>query len=352
MGMGIEVPVDSLPAPLAEALTDSVPPPMTGVPADSLAAPMADVPANSSHAAKSKVTLFRVAAGGGDHAQTVRVGSAEGCESIYLKEQFIDAGVEVDHQVNRLFHLGARAGYISEEAELARPLPIDPDTNLPIEVPPGVETDVETYYLNPFLSLEWTWLGVGAGVVGSTEPLENDGEDNDDQLDDEDSKLFPSFHVRLGKTSAIYASWHVSEGVPIYSGGGLNRLGLGMDFIPHLHLWGGQSYYGPYVNESWVGQMVADVSRSWSVDATYRFKDEPNDSGVDEWGLAFGLRYRLYRRRPTRRCGSRKRKCTGWRGSRIFCAPEERVESAVTVLDPTSERPVSSLVTLRGGAVW
>jgi len=262
VGVGVEVPSDSLPDPV------------------------------------SRVTTFRGAAGGGENAREifVSVGSVQGCEgsqSVYLEEQFFDIGGEVDHQVSDAVHFGARAGYISEYAELAAPLPIDPNTNQTFILPADVDGHRDTFYLNPFMSLEGGWIGAGVGVVGSTEPL-NEGE-RERIPPSEGLAALPSFHLRLGKTSLIYASGHIWEGVPIYSGGGQGMLGVGIGFLGPFDLWAGKSHGGPYREDSWICRLGADLNRNWSLDAAYRFQDKTELQDADEWGFAAGFRYRLYR---------------------------------------------------------
>jgi hypothetical protein len=262
-----------------------------------------EVPTDSLPDQKLKVTTFRAAAGGGDygHDMYVRLANPDSIfgpdkvrRDILLEEHFFDTGIEVDYPVTRVFHIGLRSGYIFERAELSRPLPIDPITGFPIQAPPNVDSSMNTFYFNPFLSFEWSWVGFGAGLLRSTELLHR-GYDDSLPLKETEGDKRTSGHARLGKTALFYVSWHKWEGVPIYSGGGQFMLGAGTDAIPHVHLWAGKSAKGPYRQEFWMGRIGTDLNPNWLFEATYRLNNFEDFIGIDEWGLAFGLTYRHFR---------------------------------------------------------
>jgi hypothetical protein len=155
-------------------------------------------------------------------------------------------------------------------------------------------------YFNPFLSLEWRWVGMGIGLVASTKPLRA-GETEELPLDD-DVDGAPSGHFRLGDPSVIFASFQYWESVPIYSGGGRTVVGVGSGAAGPVDLWFGRSFEGPYASEGWMGRLGIDISSRWSLDFTYRDQtSEPaystqGEPTIDEWGMAAGLRY--HHRRP------------------------------------------------------
>jgi hypothetical protein len=136
----------------------------------------------------STVTNFKIAGGLGSYAYVTR-----GCEGQVLSKEkvpFEDAGFSLDHKFNTPLKIGLRAGYISDRQ--------------PTYINKFV--DRGNYYVNPDLSFESKWIGVGAGPFFARDVLY--GTEGSDW-----GSTLPSWHLRFG-TQKSYLSIHMLENLP------------------------------------------------------------------------------------------------------------------------------------------
>jgi hypothetical protein len=275
MSLAVTVPVDSTDAPV-DSLT-------TSAPVDSVDTPVTEI----SH---ERVTKFTLGGGGGRYYRELLFPFMTECgtanEMVPFEHEYNDVGAELDFQIDDLSHVGIRAGYIWGNATLAGPI----DTV--IADAEGLE-DLEVIYFNPYFSFEWDWVGLGAGAVLSSYPLQTGG--FEDYPIDDNAHIYPSLHLRFGTLSRFYVSGHAWESVPIYSGGGTLMGGAGLRPVRWLELYGAYCGPGPYQEEAWLGRVTIDINQSWTLTSTLRFPVNYQPGSEDEHGVSAGLSYRHYR---------------------------------------------------------
>lgn len=280
MSVAVEVPIDST------EVADST---VTTYDMNVLISP----PPDSGDASYEKVTKFTMGGGGGRYYREILFPYVTECGPsnypVPFKTDYIDVGGELDHQVNRVARVGVRGGYIGTETSLAGVV----DT-----VVAGEPTESQsTVYINPYFSFEWKWVGLGAGALITTHPLQ-DGSGEDTPVDT-DAAIYPSSHLRFGTLSRFYVSGHLWEGVPLYSGGGLLVGGVGLRPVKPLELYAGYCSEGPYQEDGWLGRLTVDLGQSWTFITTVRFPtDYTSDQGYaqteSEYGVGVGISYRKY----------------------------------------------------------
>jgi hypothetical protein len=212
----------------------------------------------------------------------------------HFKDEFSDAGFEIDQQCNENFHIGLRLNYIWDNIDLVSVLPINPFTGQVAPLPYFDDTR-ETMCLNPYVALEGQWFGAGLGVVSSTHPL---GTNDTAVPPDDEPEVNPSGHLRIGdeRFHALYQHW---ESIPIYSGGGEDVVGLGLGAIPRLYLFLGLATNDPYGQEAVIGRLGIDVTERLRLEAGYRlpeahtYSDSLGTYSFDEWSGSVGLTYRI-----------------------------------------------------------
>jgi hypothetical protein len=211
---------------------------------------------------------MKVAGGVGSYAYITR-----GCEGQVLTKEdipFQDIGFSFDYKVKSPVQVGIRAGKIWEKYKYA----VYTD---------GIEfKEMTNSYLNPHISLEGKWLGLGAGPFFAKKYLPRRG---DRQWD----KCLPSWHLRIGNPK-FYFSIHMLENVPIYSGGGYIDLGLGGTPSRKVGYWLGLGTEGPYDNVGFVAKTVFQIKGSWYLDLAGRLG---SSQGISESAVSVGLNYRL-----------------------------------------------------------
>lgn len=281
MGVGVEIPSDSSDATPVE-----------------------------SQASEVKTTSLRFGAGGGVSGQTVHaqrvilLGYSDcGGEPInetfdadfHFKDEYRDYGGELDIQLSETAHLGLRGGWVEETVSYLGST-LDPAV---------VDTlfqgfrfdDSSTYlYFNPFFSAEHPEWGIGAGFIVSDGRLLTNDRKEYNELDD--VTFFPTGHVRLGSLRTLYFNASLWESVPIYSGGGMFTLGIGLRPVAPLEIWGGMSDGGPYSNGYFLARANADLGRRLTLGAAVRLKsdvDEVYQPVFSEHGLSFSLTYKFLR---------------------------------------------------------
>jgi len=248
-------------------------------------------------------TSVKFGAGGGSYRRDIIFSftSPDGCtssEPLYLNQGFVDVGLEIEHADPGAFRLGVRGGVIRENYEVANTFTSGVNVD---SLERQADPIDQYYYVNPYIAGDWTWFGVGIGAIFSSEPLRTG--DTDYYPEDEGTKAFASGHLRLGSESpmgtgnlqGIYGLISVGENVPIYSGGGLFNMGLGLRPITALDVWAGKAF-GPWTDSEWLVKVGVHPSPEWSIDGTLRFPSSsasPGSNDVTEYGIGLGITYRI-----------------------------------------------------------
>lgn len=251
-------------------------------------------------------TSFKFGAGGGSYGRTIQasrtislgINECTGepvtqtfSREFYFKDDYVDAGGEIDHHVsNSHWHLGVRGGFVSDRGSLRT----QPTSALEDSLFQNVRFDESqsTIYFNPFVSLEGTYFGAGLGVVLPTNRLWRNGTVNYDDYQNAD--VLPSGHIRLGSLHTAYLNATLWEGVPIYSGGGEYTYGLGFRPAEPLALWIGGAGGGPYTRDALMLRANIDFSRHWTLGGALRWPSSAGNSYVptfDEYGVGFTMTY-------------------------------------------------------------
>jgi hypothetical protein len=238
---------------------------------------------------ETRTTTFSFAGGGGTRFREVWVTLGyDECTGgpiqtpLEVEEEFAEIGGAIDHQASDHVHIGARAGYVWGNNSYVGSY----DTTIT-----DLSGDRDFFHLDPYVSGEWHYFGVGVGGIFAGKALPSGG--SEDYPLDDGGGVSLSGHLRVGSLSGVYGSVHLWEGVPLYTGGQVSA-GVGVRPLRPLELYGGYSWEGPYQTEAWMGKITADVSPAWSIYATGRFLENWNGYG-DERGVSVGLSYRLVR---------------------------------------------------------
>ena len=213
----------------------------------------------------STVTNIKLAVGTGSYAYITR-----GCEGQVIsknKVPFKDLGFSLDHKFKFPVRVGLKGGNIWERYSLEE-----------VNLQSGTATN---FYINPDISLEWKWFGIGAGLFSA----EKDLYWRDMGL----ARNLPSGHLRLGSPQ-LYLSAHLMESVPLYSGGGYLNFGLGGQASRRVSYWLGIGVTGPYDNGGFLIKTNIQVKGNWHLDLAGRLGQS---QGISENALSFGINYRF-----------------------------------------------------------
>jgi hypothetical protein len=216
-------------------------------------APLAvDVPGEGRDSAS---TSFMVAVGGGSYAAVTR-----GCDNSVIsarQRHFDDMGFAVQHDMRGPFQVGVRGTVLNR-------MPAYGDHAL---------------LLNPNVSFESHYVGIGAGFVTGTR-------------DEDDLDLWPvSGHLRLGsKRGPFHFSIHALEDVPLVSGGGAVRLGFGFRPGRDVDAWVGMSTPDPYDKAGLILKGDFHATRDLTLHLTGRLG---SSESIDENAAAIGISYRF-----------------------------------------------------------
>jgi hypothetical protein len=215
----------------------------------------------------STVTNIKLAGGTGSYAYITR-----GCEGQVLSKHkipFEDFGFSIDHKFKFPVRVGLRGGNIWERNRYS----FD-----------GIDSPSEkitNFYINPNLSLEWKWFGIGAGFFSAKKDLY--------WRDMGSARKLPSGHLRLGSPQ-LYLSAHLMESVPLYSGGGYLNFGLGGQASRRVSYWLGFGTPGPYDNGGFLIKTNIQVKGNWHLDLGGRLG---SSEGISENAISVGLNYRF-----------------------------------------------------------
>lgn len=206
----------------------------------------------------SSATSLVLGYGAGSYAYVTR-----GCEGEVIdryQRRFQDAGGEVKHHFNGPIEAGLRANVLREMPEYEK----------------------NTVVWNPYVSMEWKGVGLGVGV--------NFMRDRTVRYGDREFDVLPvSAHLRFGSLRSVYFSTHVFEDVPLVSGGGPVRTGLGFHVGPVVDGWAGMSLPIPYDMPGLAAKADVHVTRFLDVNLAGRLG---GSEGLSENAGSLGITIR------------------------------------------------------------
>jgi hypothetical protein len=212
-----------------------------------------------------------------------------------FKSEYRDYGGEVDAQVTEHGHMGIRGGWVDETVTYLGST-LDEAVVDSVFGTTRFKDSSSYYYVNPFWALEKPDIGFGVGVIASDSRLWTKGEKEFGEHDD--PTIYPTAHLRLGRLDKVYFKASMFESVPVYSGGGVTVVGIGVRPIPPIELWGGMGFDGPYSEDNFILRASADLGRHATLGVNVRVPsaaDETFQPTFDESGVGFELGWKFYR---------------------------------------------------------
>ncbi len=185
-----------------------------------------------------------------------------------LEANHVDGAIAVTKRSRDGVVLGMRGGWIHDEVA-------DPDS-----LPEGTSSERDIAYLNPWLGVEKYWFGICAGGVISTEKFPTAGADEE--------RIPFSAGLRAGPPR-IHAFVSIMESVPLQSGGGYLRLGLGTSRPGRYDVWAGVASE-PHDESGLALGAEVRVAPSVSVLARARLGESED---IKENSIAGGVRFHL-----------------------------------------------------------
>jgi len=208
----------------------------------------------------SSVTSVMIAAGAGSYAEVSR-----GCHGEVLsKEQrrYRDLGFAASHGFEGPLEVGVRASLLRRM--------------------PGYEDG--TVMWNPNVAVEGRHVGFGLGYVSNA----------DQPLSDEFDIWPVSGHLRFGTLSGLHFSVHALEDVPLVSGGGTVRSGIGFRPSRAVDAWVGMGYGPPYDKPGFQLKSTVHLNSMLDLNGSARLG---SSEGQSENAGSLGLTVRLTRDR-------------------------------------------------------
>src|SRR5678815_659709 len=129
-------------------------------------------------------TSYRIGGGGGRYYHTL--GFSDCGTSVPVRQEFVDVGAEFDRQTGKTSHFGLRAGYIHDTTDTLTDVSQFENTY-------GAHVDLthDVYYGNVYGAREFEYVGVGLGVLVTSDPLNIH---NPQDPTDNDVHLYPTAH--------------------------------------------------------------------------------------------------------------------------------------------------------------
>ncbi len=214
---------------------------------------------------------FGIHGGGGRVASVIT-----GCNGVEeaVKNDFLDISGEVYLRVpprsNSPMILGLRGGYWRTDLDL---------------INYGYFEHIPDYsysYLNPCVSFETRYIGMGLGVIIGNVPYRFDN-----AIIYETGPI--SGHIRLGSVRGVNVSLSILESTPLASGGGLYDLSVSVPLSDRFRASYGLGF-APYYHVGFVQRNRIGISRNFALDISWRIG---GTEGVAEYGISAGLIYRL-----------------------------------------------------------
>ncbi|MCK4856616.1 MAG: hypothetical protein KAT58_01475 [candidate division Zixibacteria bacterium] len=227
--------------------------------------------------------------GTGQYASVIR-----GCDrEAAAPNSFVDvagaAAVAVPSGRDSPLVIGLRGGYFQTDWTVPR-WSYGPDHDHE-EVPMGV---YDFGYVNPNISLELKYFGIGVGYVTGNRPenFSGSGSVEDTIRGDFEKTTKLSGHLRVGRPDKLFFSLSVNENLQLVSGGGYFDLGIGFSCGRNTLLFNGVSG-GLFDEGGVVHQFRARLSRRLDLNVNFRWG---SSVGVFENAVSAGLVYRFPRR--------------------------------------------------------
>lgn len=232
----------------------------------------------------------------GIHGGTGRVASVlRSCEGEALHSEastFKDASGSAEIAVPPGMHsplrVGVRAGYWESMAGFAIR---EWDSNREYSRSP--ETKVNFSYVNPNVSIETPYWGLGAGYVFGD--VSSSFDDYGPESNSHNIRL--SMHLRLGNIDQGYLAVSYAENTPLISGGGPFDLGFGYRVHRSVYLFTGMSA-GFYDGVGFLQQARVGLMRRLSLDVAMRLGGA---GGAFEPAISAGLVYSFRLSAPSKR---------------------------------------------------
>lgn len=224
----------------------------------------------------SSYTHVRAMGGAGQYRYLV-TNCASGALERDSREEYKDVGIEFEHQFRNRIGIGIRGGYVDDTVNFVE-----------VGAPDGSNGSFS--YINPYISYNHRWFGVGVGpFMASKDVLFL--EDANGTASDRSSTA-PAISLRLLRLDKFYLTGDLFTGVPVYSGGGYLSLGAGFRPVSRLGLWIGLSSSGPYDETGLLLQSETQVADRWFLGINGRYGQSGD---IDEFGISAGVTYRVYR---------------------------------------------------------
>lgn len=193
-------------------------------------------------------TRLDLAGGGGQYGIVTR-----GCDNQVIDVQNVKLGsaaLVLEHETPDGLVIGARAGIVHEESDEHTIL--DPYGG-GVTIPAG---SLDNRYVNPFLSYEGSWAGIGGGWLHAEHPFAWFGEESSGWFGGERRQIDGTGHVRFGNRDGTSFTVRFMEDVPLQSAG-IVTLDLAFHPTPRVAI-GPMLGTGPYD-----GTMVGFRSTLW-----------------------------------------------------------------------------------------
>ncbi|HET9950498.1 MAG TPA: hypothetical protein VFS09_01760 [Candidatus Eisenbacteria bacterium] len=205
----------------------------------------------------SSVTSLTIAMGSGDYAYVTR-----GCDNEVIsanKRHFRESAIALNHDFKGAPELGVRATILNEMPEY----------------------EDGTVILNPYGALEGKHVGFGIGYVSVPDAY---------SYYDRHYEIVPaSGHLRFGRREGTHFSMHLNEDLPLTSGGGAFRMGVGFRPARVADIWLGSAVF-PYDRPGFVARADIHATRFLDLHATGRLG---GSEGVEENAFSLGATFKL-----------------------------------------------------------
>jgi len=215
--------------------------------------------------------------GGGQVVSVIR--DCDGNPLASEPSNFVDmaASVQVSHRSENgvITALGIRSGYLNSNARIPQSVFADGSRSYD-----SYEESVSYSYFNPYLAVESRYFGIGAGYLSGDVP-NTFGKTGDTTP--------VSGHLRIGNYDKVNFQTSLNEDLPLASGGGYFKMGLGYPMGSRVRMFSGLSA-GFYDRPGFAQQMALSISNRFDLDLAARVG---STDGNLEGGFALGLRYHV-----------------------------------------------------------
>jgi len=216
-----------------------------------------------------------------------------GCEGQVLDthpHEYSESALEATHVFDNGFAVGVRAGVLREEIT-DREKYTDYSGPYPRDTVLVYRSDWHNSYVNPTIGYEGRTGAIGVGVITARRPFVFGEPDTRAALYGStginDTKVWPTFHLRGGRRDGRYLRFAFMESVPLYSGGGYFDLGLGSHLSRRWDLYAGLSG-GPFDGPGLALQTEYRALPNLAIHAKTRLG---SGGGENQSGIALGVTY-------------------------------------------------------------